>query len=461
MFNQKIFFLLAFLLLLLGTSQMSYAQLLEDRGKLKTAKVKRPGFKSSSRSVKQPKSSGKRNVQKPFTPKYTQENAGAYKTRKTNPKYSQPSKSKSRYAATPRYTKKNAGQFGHKMRASPRYTQENAGQFGHKKRASPRYTKENAGQFGHKMTINPRYTQENAGQFGHKMKINPRYTQENAGQFGHKMKINPRYTQENAGQFGHKMKINPRYTQENAGQFGHKMKINPRYTQENAGQFGHKMTINPRYTQENAGQFGHKMKINPRYTQENAGQFGHKMTVNPRYTQENAGQSGHKMTVKPRYSTPPNYVAYPASKQRSGFLPTINLLPGKSKSNHKQGKESSAIGPKIKQENSPPNTVAQHNKTVKSYKKHSTASVFRFNIPNSDVAKFHGSTKRQKKGKDMHPSANYLWAKNSTSQTVRNTKRKANIAWVRVNGNQVQPDAVKKKVGKAKFDKEEKDIWNN
>lgn len=79
----------------------------------------------------------------------------------------------------------------------------------------------------------------------------------------------------------------------------------------------------------------------------------------------------------------------------------------------------------------------------------------------NDYAKYIGKQKKQKKEKGMHPSANHLKVKNTKSEWVRNSRRKFNVIWVRINGNKTQPKTDKQKPKKIKFDKDEKDIWNN
>ena len=61
----------------------------------------------------------------------------------------------------------------------------------------------------------------------------------------------------------------------------------------------------------------------------------------------------------------------------------------------------------------------------------------------------------------MHPSVNYLTAKNIPIKFVRKGLRKWNIFWVRLNDSKIQPNGIRKVAKKPKFDKKEKDIWNN
>ncbi|MEO9475462.1 MAG: hypothetical protein ABJG41_07995 [Cyclobacteriaceae bacterium] len=65
-----------------------------------------------------------------------------------------------------------------------------------------------------------------------------------------------------------------------------------------------------------------------------------------------------------------------------------------------------------------------------------------------------------KNSKDMHPSFNHHNA-NQSIEVVRESMRKWNVFWVRINSNQEDPKGVKEKVSKPKFDRKESEIWNN
>ncbi len=422
-FRNLYVFLIVFVLAL-ASSESAYSQLLEDRNKLKTEKRQRKGFKPFKKNVKKPA--------------------------KTN--------QKPQVAKTP----------------------------------PVRNTKDKAGDQG-KFDIRPRYTSDRAGK-GQDRKVAPRYGTEKAGDQG-KFKIFPRFTQEHAGNQG-KFITAPRFTQEHAGSQG-KFKIAPRYTQEHAGSQG-KRKIAPRYTQEHAGDQG-KFVIAPRYTQEHAGDQG-KFNIRPRYTQDWAGK-GSDRKVRPRYSIPPGYVSNPASGRKRGFLPVIQF--GQMKPRYKKDKSSEFFGPSVALVYRPSNSAAKYNKSVSSYQRYKNKSgrkspyylqtsyfgpkVKSTYVPSNSMAKhnkslddyqkyiakepknapynpqahFTWTAKKRRKAKNSHPSANYLTAKYDDSRMMRNTKRNVSVTWVRVFGNKTQPKGVKKKVDKAKFDKDEKDIWNN
>lgn len=76
------------------------------------------------------------------------------------------------------------------------------------------------------------------------------------------------------------------------------------------------------------------------------------------------------------------------------------------------------------------------------------------------MAGYTGGFKTPKRNNKMHPSASYVYGKRARSQSQKEMFRKLNVVWVRVNRNKVQPDSVKDKPEKLKFDKKEKDLWN-
>ena len=80
----------------------------------------------------------------------------------------------------------------------------------------------------------------------------------------------------------------------------------------------------------------------------------------------------------------------------------------------------------------------------------------------NESSTYRGDYKIAKKGPgDQHPSSNYHFAMRFSSPKVRKALRKWNVFWVRVNGNKEASKGVKASVRNPKFDKKEKDIWNN
>ncbi|GEM_PF-4547852 len=76
------------------------------------------------------------------------------------------------------------------------------------------------------------------------------------------------------------------------------------------------------------------------------------------------------------------------------------------------------------------------------------------------MADYTGGFKTPKRNNKMHPSASYVYGKRANTAKQKELFRKLNVVWVRVNGNKAQPDSVTKKPEKLKFDKKEKDLWN-
>ncbi|MFY0627951.1 MAG: hypothetical protein JXR07_16760 [Reichenbachiella sp.] len=231
------------------------------------------------------------------------------------------------------------------------------------------------------------------------------------------------------------------------------MKARPTRTSKDIAGKGSDRQIAPRYSQNQ--HWEKEKKDPPRFTQDAAGQGYDKIKVNPRYTYKDKN-SGVR-NVNPRFSKAPSYVAYPASNQKKGFLPTIQLFQPKPR--YKQGKESNYFGPRVKAVYSPSNSMAKHNQNLEDYQKHISKSGKKG--PYDDQTNHMFKTKRMKRPKNSHPSAMYLSAKYDNNSTVRSTKRKFSVTWVRVFGNKTQPKGVKKKPGKSKFDKDEQEIWNN
>jgi hypothetical protein len=65
------------------------------------------------------------------------------------------------------------------------------------------------------------------------------------------------------------------------------------------------------------------------------------------------------------------------------------------------------------------------------------------------------------KKRDYHPSAGYINSQKHGLALSRNISRKWSITWNRWNGNNVQPKAVTQRTVKPKYDRKEREIWNN
>lgn len=95
----------------------------------------------------------------------------------------------------------------------------------------------------------------------------------------------------------------------------------------------------------------------------------------------------------------------------------------------------------------------------------------RFGLPVKPAAKYQktskaaknytGNFKLRKRGKDMHPSAAYLTTRRISSAGLRKAHRKWSIFTTRLFARKQQPKEVKRKTKKLRYDKNERDIWEN
>lgn len=206
------------------------------------------------------------------------------------------------------------------------------------------------------------------------------------------------------------------------------------------------------FTKELAGKYPAK-KVIPRFTPETAGR-GTKYDVQPRFSPARVVEKVKVSSI--RYSTPPDYIDYPAGGKK-GFMATFVV---RFKSYRlAQGDDAHFAGPQVKRHLGPSNYVGGDNSTVESYQKFLSRGGNK--SPYAGRTDYLLNVKKQRIVKNAHPSANYLNAKYNDSRLVRTSKRKINVVWVRIFGNKTRPDGVNQKVRKAKFDKDEKDIWYN
>jgi len=77
------------------------------------------------------------------------------------------------------------------------------------------------------------------------------------------------------------------------------------------------------------------------------------------------------------------------------------------------------------------------------------------------AASYTGNFKLRKKRKNMHPSAAYLTTRRISGEGWRKTHRKWSIFKNRLFGNKQQPKDVKRKNKKLRYDKKERNIWEN
>ncbi|MEQ9288788.1 MAG: hypothetical protein RIG77_17835 [Cyclobacteriaceae bacterium] len=388
-------------------THQSYGQLLEDRNKLKTEKATKKGFSLYKKKVIKRVPSGERHTDdRSVSPKYSQDREVSKSDRNVKPKYSRERRGRGVFRAiTPRFSQDNAGKSSDRV-VSPRYS---------KKRRAGKIT-----------IISPKYSIDVAGQ-GSDRAVYPKYSKERAGK-GSDRAVYPKYSKDVAGQGSDRL-VSPKYSRDIAGQ-GSDRYVQPRYSRQRAGQ-GVDRVVSPRYSRDIAGQ-GYGRVVSPKYSRDIAGQ-GSDRVVHPRYTRFTAG-SGSDRVVRPRFSINPLY-EYKYERPASASGPMVFEYPKVAhyKNRKKNRGEESWNGPWVE---------------IKEPK-------------HTEFAEFTGDFKKQKKGRHMHPSANYLFAKYNNSPIARDLMQKASILWVRVHMNQTDPKGVKKKAPKLKFDKEESEIWNN
>ena len=431
-----------FLLMTVIGIHQSQAQLLKDINKLKSEKSRTKGFSLYKKKVVKRAPSGASNVdEKKVSPKYSQGGAAARQsTKKVAPKYSKRGKASKIRAITPRYSSNIAGRGSDRIvspkyskwkkagkitNVNPKYSIDIAGK-GSDKLVIPKYSRSLPGK-GSDRVVSPKYSRDIAGKGSDRI-VSPKYSQSIAGSGSDRI-VRPKYSRDVAGQ-GYGRVGSPRYSVDIAGK-GSDRVVNPRYSRFTAGQ-GNGKVVNPRYSREIAGQ-GYGGAVSPRYSRDIAGQGSDKLVI-PRYSKYVAGQ-GMDRVVNPRFSVNPFYTyAYklPATASGSMVFEFPKKLYQKNRKRNRNG-ESEWMGPEV--------AIVSHKR--------------------SEYAGYSGHYKHQKKGKHMHPSANYLYAKNTDSEFMRGMMQKASILWVRVHRNQTDPKGVKKKASKLKFDKDEAEIWNN
>lgn len=285
---------------------------------------------------------------------------------------------------------------------------------------------------------------ERNANFG-KGKVAPRYS---AGSpFGSKSKsVAPRYSFGSPFK-GSRYRVTPRYSSGNPFK-GSKYRVTPRYSQGNPFS-GSKYRVIPRYSL--GSPFRAKdYKVTPRYSAGNPFR-GSRFKVNPRYS---AGSPfrGRDYKVTPRYSVgnPFRGAQYKVAPRYSQGRPftrkDFQVSPRYSEGNPFRGIDW-IVKPRF---SDPKNRFVINNHLKKQLKYYNEASLYK------------GDWKLSKRGGgDQHPSSNYHFAMRFSNPKVREMFRKWNIFWVRVNGNKEESNGVKASVRSPKFDKKEKDLWNN
>lgn len=190
--------------------------------------------------------------------------------------------------------------------------------------------------------------------------------------------------------------------------------------------------ITPRYSQGNPFR-GSKYKVSPRYSPGKP--FTHRdFAVDVRYSKGNPFR-GAKYKIAPRYSSGMPFT-------HRDFAVDVR---------YSAGNPFRGVNWKVK----PRYSDSKNRFVVNNYLKRQLRYY-------NESSNFKGDWKLSKRGPgDQHPSSNYHFAMRFSNPSVRKMFRKWNVFWVRVNGNKEASKGVKASVRSPKFDKNEKDIWNN
>lgn len=275
--------------------------------------------------------------------------------------------------------------------------------------------------------ITPRYSGGNPFR-GSRYKITPRYSFGNPFR-GAKYKVTPRYSGGNPFR-GSQYKVTPRYSAGNPFR-GSRYRVTPRYSPGNPFR-GSQYKVTPRYSAGNPFR-GARYKVTPRYSPGNPFR-GARYKVTPRYSPGNPFRA-RDYKVTPRYS-----VGNPFRGMRFKVQPRYS-----------PGNPFRGVDYKVDPRYSNPKGRFVVNGYLKRQLKYY-----------NETSKWKGDWKIAKRGKgDQHPSSNYHFAMRFSNPKIRKMFRKWNIFWVRLNGNKEVSKGVRANVRSPKFDKHEKDIWNN
>jgi hypothetical protein len=225
-------------------------------------------------------------------------------------------------------------------------------------------------------------------------------------------------------------------------------KVNPRYTQ---GDQQDVLTLSkaPRYSP--GSPFKNKdYKVNPRYTKPSGGII----TLNkpPRYSPPGTPFRPKDFKVDPRYSKP-----------KGEAVVTLRKSP-----RYSEGVSFPRWMYNVKPAYSPdPPFVGEKYNVSPRYTIDKDFSIKRYWILRDVMLWGNESTFKGpvyvdvKKKRDYHPSAQYLTAKNVSSDRLRNFYRSGSVLFNQISRNNSQPNAVTEKIAKPKYDRKEREIWNN
>ncbi|MEQ9402261.1 MAG: hypothetical protein RIM99_01640 [Cyclobacteriaceae bacterium] len=276
--------------------------------------------------------------------------------------------------------------------------------------------------------VSPRSSQRNVSYRTKGKTVSPRYS--SGSPFGGRAyKVSPRYSLGSPFR-GAKYKVAPRYSFGNPFR-GARYKVSPRYSGGKPFRASD-YRVTPRYSLGNPFR-GARYKVSPRYSSGSPFR-ARDYKVNPRYSVGNPFR-GARYKVSPRYSQ-----GHPFTARDYKVNPRYSV-----------GNPFRGINWKV----TPRYSNSKNRFVVNNYLRKQLRYY-------NETSNYKGNWKMSKRGKgDQHPSSNYHFAMRFSNPKIRKMFRKWNIYWVRINGNKEQSNGVRANVRSPKFDKKEKDLWNN
>lgn len=230
-----------------------------------------------------------------------------------------------------------------------------------------------------------------------------------------------------------------------------------------------KVAIAPRYSQQTV--VGSKKQITPRYSRESIRHVSKKTKISPKYLTVSGGAAQvSRKSISPRYSQPVSFrktsfvgasrYYKPVSWEKSHFsrIPRYSKPVRWKNTNYgRMVRHSQPVNWKDAYiSRTPKYSSFKHRFVVhKRYQKKTRPYT-------PWIGLYSGFVKYKKPNhKNMHPSVNHLTAKNISSKGIKKGLRKWDNFWIRMNPKRINPPGMRKGAKKLKFDKREKNIWNN
>lgn len=412
------------------------AQLLEGKGKLKTA--------NKEKRVKPLHKPGK--DAKP-------DKEGREVVKKEKVRYSK----KTEYKSSP--TKTTSGSTGFKDAPRPKvkYGKKNAST--KREEVNPKYSpKSNSTK---RENVDPKYSKD-AGSTRREA-VYPKYSRESGST--KREEVYPKYSKESGST--KREEVYPKYSKDRNSE--KRVTIYPRYSK--AQDNSKRVEVNPRYSIRGKVK---REEVHPLYS---VREKPERIEVNPRYSKDQ-GYERQKNVVprsisgsfkREKYDVSPRYSIHEPFEQKKRQTPLSisgeSMVYDNTKERRKNAVKNDPIYSQFKgfdKKESGPNTkgISKQNSEFAGFnraeRKNNSKAV------SADYSKYEGpyAIKPLKRKSNMHPSAAYLGGEDMSNRKVKKIKREFNILWVRLNGNKNIPDNVRKQdKEKPKRDKKEGDIW--